>query len=77
MTKDKLKTFCNFKPDSEEASDAAYLNDNVMMSYKGETVLELDFANNMVITMEGEEHIGEFKMNAKSWQEVRVFVEVE
>lgn len=79
MTKDQLKQFCTIKPDGDVDDDnktVGVLNGDVMMSYKDETVLEIDFDNNYVITMQGMEHVGEHKMKAKSWEKVRVFKEV-
>lgn len=74
MTKDELKAQC----DTEE--DVITPKYNVVMTYKDEVVLAIDFANNTIATISesGEEGIGNYDMDMteSDWPMVRSFKEV-
>lgn len=76
MTKDKILQYCHrLEPTSDYTG--LEVNDNVVMTYRGEVVLEIDDISDYVTTIQGRDHFGEHKMSESDWHQVKVFVEVE
>lgn len=49
---------------------------DVMATYNGETVLDIDSDEEMLITMQGSEHMGEYEFEEVNWDEVFVYKKV-
>lgn len=73
MTRTTLSQYCDY--DEEENSYSP--KDDVILTYEGETVLEVDYSANLIITVQGKEHLGEYSFDPDSELDIKAYKEVE
>jgi len=68
MTKDQIKSFCS----KDEFSDTFTPDSDYVLLYAHEMVLDIDFENDFVTTLQGTDHFGEYA-NIWDWSSIEVY----
>lgn len=71
MNKDDLKQHC--KVQEEDGVEIGAPKRGTKIVYKERPVIEIDFTNNMLITADSAERLGEHTMKSKDWAKVEVY----
>lgn len=74
MNKDQIKSFCSEDYDDPNESVTFSPNLDYVLLYHSEMVLHINFEEDFITTLQGQDHFGEWDVN--DWSDVKVFKRV-